>query len=152
MNSFDELGISPELVEALAAEGIERPSAFQESAIPVLLRGNSLMAQAGPGAGTLVAYGLPLLQSVDPEALVRYQRAVTARSPQTRLGQKDLSLLRPAPGRTGPVLKKVRKRKAESCLLKTLSATQTLSVTILPTCSRKSKVNYPRIRKKCWLA
>jgi len=70
MNSFDELGISPELVEAIAAEGIERPSAFQESAIPVLLRGNSLMAQAGPGAGTLVAYGLPLLQRVDPEALV----------------------------------------------------------------------------------
>jgi ATP-dependent RNA helicase DeaD len=63
---FDELGVSPELVEALAAEGIERPSDFQESAIPVLLRGNSLMAQAGPGAGTLVAYGIPLLQSVDP--------------------------------------------------------------------------------------
>jgi ATP-dependent RNA helicase DeaD len=75
MVHFDELGISPELVEALAAEGIEKPSAFQESAIPVLLRGNSLMAQAGPGAGTLVAYGLPLLQSVDsgasaPQALV----------------------------------------------------------------------------------
>jgi ATP-dependent RNA helicase DeaD len=68
MASFEELGVSPELVEALAAEGIEKPSAFQESAIPVLLRGNSLMAQAGPGAGTLVAYGLPLLQSVDPEA------------------------------------------------------------------------------------
>ncbi|MGW8265447.1 MAG: DbpA RNA binding domain-containing protein [Longimicrobiales bacterium] len=68
MSSFDELGVSEELVEALAAEGIERPSAFQDSAIPVLLRGNSLMAQAGPGAGTLVAYGVPLLQSVDPEA------------------------------------------------------------------------------------
>ena len=68
MASFEELGVSPELVEALAAEGIEKPSAFQESAIPILLRGNSLMAQAGPGAGTLVAYGLPLLQAVDPEA------------------------------------------------------------------------------------
>lgn len=68
MPSFDELGVGEELVEALAAEGIERPSAFQESAIPVLLRGNSLMAQAGPGAGTLLAYGLPLLQGVDPEA------------------------------------------------------------------------------------
>ena len=68
MASFEELGISPDLAEALAAEGIEKPSAFQESAIPVLLRGNSLMAQSGPGAGTLVAYGLPLLQAVDPEA------------------------------------------------------------------------------------
>jgi ATP-dependent RNA helicase DeaD len=68
MVAFEEIGVSPELVEALAAEGIERPSGFQESAIPVLIRGNSLMAQAGPGAGTLVAYGIPLLQTVDPEA------------------------------------------------------------------------------------
>jgi len=67
MASFEELGVSPELVEALAAEGIEEPSAFQESAIPVLLRGNSVLAQAGPGAGTLVAYGIPLLQKVDPD-------------------------------------------------------------------------------------
>jgi len=68
MATFDELGVAPELVEALAAEGIERPSALQEDAIPLLLRGNSLMAQAGPGAGTLVAYGIPLLQNVDPGA------------------------------------------------------------------------------------
>ena len=68
MESFEELGIAPELVEALAAEGIEVPTVFQESAIPVLLRGNALLAQAGPGAGTLLAYGLPLLQSVDSQA------------------------------------------------------------------------------------
>ena len=68
MGSFEDIGVSPELVEALAAEGIEEPSAFQESAIPVLLRGNSLLAQAGSGAGTLVAYGVPVLQTVDPEA------------------------------------------------------------------------------------
>ena len=68
MESFDELGIAPELVEALAAEGIEVPTDFQESAIPILLRGNPLLAQAGPGAGTLVAYGAPLLQTVDPDA------------------------------------------------------------------------------------
>ncbi len=68
MESFDDLGVSPDLVEALAGEGIEGPTAFQEMALPVLLRGNSLVAQAGPGGGTLVAYGIPLLQAVDPEA------------------------------------------------------------------------------------
>ncbi len=67
MPSFDELGVAPELVEALVAEGIEIPTAFQEAAIPVLLRGNPLLAQAGPGAGTLIAYGVPLLQAIDPE-------------------------------------------------------------------------------------
>jgi ATP-dependent RNA helicase DeaD len=67
MESFEELGVAPELVEALAAEGMEVPTAFQASAIPVLLRGNPLLAQAGPGAGTLLAYGIPLLQTLDPE-------------------------------------------------------------------------------------
>jgi len=68
MGIFDDLGVTPELVEALAAEGIEVPTELQESAIPLLLRGNSLLVQAGPGAGTLVSYGIPLLQALDPEA------------------------------------------------------------------------------------
>jgi len=68
MESFEELGVSPELVDVLTAEGIEVPTEFQGAAIPVLLRGNSLLAQASPGAGTLIAYGIPLLQRLDPEA------------------------------------------------------------------------------------
>jgi len=68
MQSFDELGVTPELADALTAEGIEVPTEFQGAAIPVLLRGNPLLAQAGPGTGTLIAYGIPLLQRVDPEA------------------------------------------------------------------------------------
>ena len=69
MQLFDELGVTPELVDALAAEGIEVPTEFQSAAIPVLLRGNPLLAEAGPGAGTLIAYGVPLLQRVEPDAL-----------------------------------------------------------------------------------
>lgn len=85
MASFEEIGVNPELTEALSAEGIETPSAFQESAIPVLLRGNSLMAQAGSGAGTLVAYGVPLLQAVDPEANSPKALVLTP-TPQAALG------------------------------------------------------------------
>lgn len=66
MDSFEGLGLAPELVEALAAEGIEQPTAFQRDAIPVIRRGNSLVAAAGPGAGTLVAYGTGLLDRLDP--------------------------------------------------------------------------------------
>lgn len=62
MESFEDLGLSPELVEALAAEGIERPTALQEAAIPVLRRGNNVLLAAGPGGGTLVAWGAPLLE------------------------------------------------------------------------------------------
>lgn len=66
MDSFEELGLPSELVEALAAEGIERPTPLQEAAIPVLRRGNNLLLAAGPGAGTLVAWGAALLERVDP--------------------------------------------------------------------------------------
>jgi ATP-dependent RNA helicase DeaD len=61
MQTFEELGLAPELVEALAAEGIETPTAFQREALPVVRRGNSLLGVAGPGAGTLLAYGAALL-------------------------------------------------------------------------------------------
>ncbi len=68
MESFEELGLTPEIVEALAAEGIETPTPLQEAAIPVLRRGNNLLLAAGPGAGLLVAWGTALLERVDASA------------------------------------------------------------------------------------
>lgn len=68
MESFEDLGLPPELVEALASEGIERPSPLQEAAIPVLRRGNNLLLAAGPGSGTLVAWGAPLLERLDADS------------------------------------------------------------------------------------
>ena len=46
MESFDELGVTPDLVDALAAEGIEVPTDFQSAAIPVLLRTTSMTMAA----------------------------------------------------------------------------------------------------------
>lgn len=68
MDTFEDLGLDPALVEALAAEGIERPTPLQSSAIPVIRRGNNLVAHAGPGAGTLVTYGSALLDRLEPGA------------------------------------------------------------------------------------
>jgi ATP-dependent RNA helicase DeaD len=62
MESFEEIDVAPELVEALAAEGIEKPTPLQEAAIPVLARGNNLVLAAGPGSGLLVAWLVPLLE------------------------------------------------------------------------------------------
>jgi ATP-dependent RNA helicase DeaD len=69
MESFDEIDVAPELVEALAAEGIERPTALQEAAIPVLRRGNNLVLAAGPGSGLLVAWAVPLLERIEADDL-----------------------------------------------------------------------------------
>lgn len=64
--SFEDLGLGPELVEALAAEGVEVPSEFQAAALPVVRRGNNLVGRAGPGAGVLVTYGAALLDRLEP--------------------------------------------------------------------------------------
>ena len=67
MASFEELDLAPELVEALASEGIETPTRLQEQLIPVIRRGNDVVALAGPGSGILAAYAAPLLERVGAE-------------------------------------------------------------------------------------
>lgn len=66
MESFEDLGLAPELVEALLSEGTETPTDLQRQSIPVLRRGNSAVLRAGPGAGAMVAWGAPLLDRLEP--------------------------------------------------------------------------------------
>jgi ATP-dependent RNA helicase DeaD len=66
VTTFDELGLSAELTEALAAEGIETPTPLQETAIPILKKGNSLVLEASPGSGLLVAWSAGLLARFEP--------------------------------------------------------------------------------------
>lgn len=68
METFEDLGLLPELVDALAAEGLEEPTPVQRDAIPVLRKGNNLVIDASPGSGLLVAWATPLLMRIDPEA------------------------------------------------------------------------------------
>lgn len=68
MKSFEELRLGPEVVAALAAEGIESPTPFQAAAIPVVLRGHDLLGRVGPGGGALVGYAAPLLERLQGNA------------------------------------------------------------------------------------
>lgn len=68
MKSFDALGLSKELVEAIHQLGFENPTPIQEKAIPVLLEGNTdLVGLAQTGTGKTAAFGLPLLELVSKE-------------------------------------------------------------------------------------
>jgi len=67
MESFEDLGVGPELTEALAAEGIETPTPLQEEAVPVLRKGNNLLLVAGPGSGLLSAWAVGLLDRVEAD-------------------------------------------------------------------------------------
>ena len=67
MPTFAELGLSEPLLDALAHLGYEQPTPIQEQAIPALLEGRDMIGQAQTGTGKTAAFGLPLLQFVDPD-------------------------------------------------------------------------------------
>ncbi len=66
MTTFKELGLAPDILEALRDVGYESPSPIQEQAIPPLLEGSDVIGQAQTGSGKTAAFGLPMLQYVDP--------------------------------------------------------------------------------------
>ncbi len=66
MTTFAELGLSPPILEALKDVGYEEPSPIQAEAIPPLLEGHDVIGQAQTGSGKTAAFGLPMLNYVDP--------------------------------------------------------------------------------------
>ena len=66
MTTFAELGLAPDILAAIHDVGYEAPSPIQEQAIPPLLEGSDVIGQAQTGSGKTAAFGLPMLQYVDP--------------------------------------------------------------------------------------
>ncbi|MFF2481592.1 DEAD/DEAH box helicase [Paenibacillus sp. NPDC058071] len=62
---FNAMGIMPELTERLQNDGIVKPTPVQEKAIPALLAGQDMIAQAQTGTGKTIAFALPILQRID---------------------------------------------------------------------------------------
>ena len=67
MTNFAELGLSKPLLEALGHLGYQEPTPIQEQTIPLLLEGRDVIGQAQTGTGKTAAFGLPMLEYVDPE-------------------------------------------------------------------------------------
>src|ERR671916_505512 len=67
MTTFVELGLSAPLLEALQHLGYQVPTPIQEEAIPLLLEGRDVIGQAQTGTGKTAAFGLPMLEYIDPE-------------------------------------------------------------------------------------
>jgi len=74
--SFDEFGLVPELVRAIAEKGYTEPTPIQSQAIPAVLSGRDVLAGAQTGTGKTAAFVLPILHSLSqgsslaPRALV----------------------------------------------------------------------------------
>jgi len=69
MKTFEELGVNEPLRRAIAELGFENPMPVQEAVIPHLLDndGGDVVALAQTGTGKTAAFGLPLLQRIDPK-------------------------------------------------------------------------------------
>jgi len=67
MTTFKDLGLNPAIQQALDELGYQDPTPIQEEAIPQLLDGHDVIGQAQTGTGKTAAFGLPLLQYLDPE-------------------------------------------------------------------------------------
>ncbi|MDX6428903.1 MAG: hypothetical protein QOE54_1269 [Streptosporangiaceae bacterium] len=75
LTTFRELGVIPEIVDALESEGIVDAFPIQALALPIALNGQDMVGQARTGTGKTFAFGIPLLQRVRqgnklPQALV----------------------------------------------------------------------------------
>ena len=67
MATFKELGLSEDILKALTGLGFEKPSEIQEQSIPILLDATKdFIGLAQTGTGKTAAFGLPLLQRIDP--------------------------------------------------------------------------------------
>jgi len=69
MSSFEKLGLSPKILDAIKALGFETQFPIQEATIPLLRQGSDVIGQAHTGTGKTAAFGLPLLEIVDEKNL-----------------------------------------------------------------------------------
>jgi superfamily II DNA/RNA helicase len=82
LTTFRDLGVLPEICDALERGGITTPFAIQEMTLSVALMGTDLIGQARTGTGKTLAFGIPVLQRAvaphDPD----YEELVAPGKPQ----------------------------------------------------------------------
>jgi ATP-dependent RNA helicase DeaD len=66
MTTFADLGLSKPVLDALEHLGYKEPTPIQQETIPLLLQGRDVIGQAQTGTGKTAAFGLPLLDYLDP--------------------------------------------------------------------------------------
>lgn len=64
---FKELELSPELLKSVERAGFEEATPIQAETIPLALAGKDVIGQAQTGTGKTAAFGLPMLEKIDPK-------------------------------------------------------------------------------------
>ncbi|MDQ8165729.1 MAG: DEAD/DEAH box helicase [Gemmatimonadota bacterium] len=85
---FGSLNLDPRVLTALSALGYEEPTPIQRSAIPHLLAGRDVLAQAATGTGKTAAFALPLLHSLRTDAPPRERTSALVLVPTRELAMQ----------------------------------------------------------------
>ncbi len=67
IRKFTDLPLSREVIEALDEMGFVEPTDIQSQAIPPILEGKDVLGQAQTGTGKTAAFGIPIVERVDPD-------------------------------------------------------------------------------------
>ncbi len=82
LSTFADLGVLPEIVDALRADGITEAFPIQEMTLPIALVGTDLIGQARTGTGKTLAFAIPILQRVIAPHDVDYHQLAAPGKPQ----------------------------------------------------------------------
>lgn len=65
MTNYNELPVSPEILQAVAKMGFTHMTEIQQKAIPIMLDGQEIIAKAPTGTGKTCAFGIPIIEKID---------------------------------------------------------------------------------------
>jgi len=89
--SFDELGINENLLRGIYGYGFEKPSIIQNKAIPVLISGKDMIAQAQSGTGKTGAFSIGSLSRIDTSVK---QTQLIVLSPTRELAEQTFNVMK----------------------------------------------------------
>jgi ATP-dependent RNA helicase DeaD len=87
-SGFASLELDERVLTSLAALGYEEPTPIQRKAVPALLAGRDVLAQAATGTGKTAAFALPLLHRLMPDATPRQRTAALVLVPTRELAMQ----------------------------------------------------------------
>ena len=104
LSSFEVLGLSTPLMQAVEQLGYQEPTPIQQQAVPVLLEGRNVLGQAQTGTGKTAAFVLPMLQNIQPgTGIVQALVLAPTRELAIQVAQATKEMSRMTPVRVLPV-------------------------------------------------
>ena len=79
LTTFKDLGVTPEIADALIAVGIEEAFPIQEMTLGVALQGTDLIGQARTGTGKTLAFAIPVIQRISLPADADYDETLAGK-------------------------------------------------------------------------